>query len=146
MTTPFSDLGRRRGVRVLRWSARTIGAMAALLFLTMFFGDVMESNQRESFVEATRRLWPRGVIGLAVFMTYVAALLLSLRWERLGLWLGSVMISVFFVLMAFGLVNNEAPIALDLRPLRNPVWLIFVAPLALYAMARWAERRLPPPH
>lgn len=145
MTVTFSELDHRRGVRVLRWSARTIGLMAALLFLMLFIGESMEGSQRETFAEAVQRLWPRGLLGLATFLVYIAAMLIAPHRERLGLWLGSAALGLFFVLMAFGLVSNEAPVGFDPQPLRNPVWLLFLAPLALYALARWAERRRPPP-
>lgn len=145
MTATFSELGHRRGVRVLRWSARTLGLMAALLFLMLFIGESIDGSDRETFLEAVQRLWPRGAMGLTIFFVYIAAMLIAPHRERLGLWLGSAALGLFFVLMAFGVVDNEAPLAFDPRPLRNPVWLLFLAPLALYALARWVERR-PPPH
>ena len=144
MTASFSELGQRRSVRVLRWSARTLGLMAALLFLMLFIGESMDGGQRETFLEALQRLWPRGVVGMIIFFVYIAAMLIAPHRERLGLWLGSAALGLFFLLMTFGAVDNEGPLGFDPRPLRNPVWLLFIAPLALYALARWADRKLPP--
>jgi len=92
---------KNAAIVVIRWSARVLGLIMAGFLLLMFIGQSLESKSLPVSIE------PIAAIGLALMGIYVVAMLLALKWERVGLFLGVAALGGFFVILFLGLLPGK---------------------------------------
>ncbi len=132
-------LEKNAAVSIVRWSARVLGVMTSAFFLFMFIGESLESRTRTAPLEAISAIGPAGVIGLTLNGIYVLAMLLALRWERIGLLLGAGALGCFFVMVFLGLFHGNVSGGLSTKGILNPFLLVFWLPILLYFVCRRLE-------
>jgi hypothetical protein len=123
-------------VAVIRWSARIFGVIIVTFSLFMFIGESLESHPHSEPLE------PIAVIGLALMGIYDVAMLLALKWERAGLFLGVVALGSFFVMTFLGLFHGNVSGGFSPRGVLNPFLLAFWLPVLLYLLCRGLEGQM----
>lgn len=109
--------------------------MAGFL-LSMFFGYVLEGHS-PSFDSLTSF----AAFGLALMGIYVLAMLLALKWERLGSLIGAIVLCGFFAILFLGLLPGNVSGGFSTRGVLNPVFLALWLPLLLYFTCWLLEKR-----
>ncbi len=132
----MTDLERKNAaIVIIRWSARILGLIMAGFLLLMFIGESLQSKSLPMSIE------PIAAIGLALMGSYVAAMFLALKWERLGMFLGAAALGCFFVIMFLGLLPGNVSGGFSFKGVLNPIFLVLWLPILLYSLCRGLERR-----
>ena len=118
--------GRRATIATVRRSARVIGVVIAVFMLAMFIGEAMQSETPPGQIE------PTAVLGLAPLGVYVVAMLLALKWERVGSLLGAGALCIFIVMLFRGSPADGKSVL--------PFFLVFWVPILLYWVCWHLER------
>jgi len=126
---------KNAAIVVIRWSARVLGLIMAGFLLLMFIGQSLESKSLPVSIE------PIAAIGLALMGIYVVAMLLALKWERVGLFLGVAALGGFFVILFLGLLPGNVSGGFSTKGVLNPVFLALWLPILLYLLCWGLERR-----
>ena len=126
---------KNTGIVVIRWSARILGLIMAGFLLLMFIGQSLESNSLPKSLE------PIAAIGLALMGIYIVAMFLTLKWERVGSFLGVAALGGFFIILFLGLLPGNVSGGFSSRGVLNPVLLAFWLPILLYLLCWGLERR-----
>lgn len=121
---------------MMRWSARTLGVITASFLLLMFFGYFLEGRGPSSDLLA-----PFAAIGLTLMGIYIVAMLLALKWERVGSFLGAIVLGGFFIMMFLGLLPGNVSGGSSTKGVLNPVFLALWLPILLYLLCWGLEKR-----
>jgi len=121
---------------VIRWSARVLGVTMASFLLFMLFGYFLEGRN-----PSADSLAPFAVLGLALMGIYVLAMFLALKWERIGLVLGTIVLGGFFAVLFLGLLPGNVSGGFSVRGVLNPIFLALWLPLLLYFTCWGLEKR-----
>ena len=126
---------KNTGIAVIRWSARILGLIIAGFFLLMFIGESVQANSLPTALE------PFAAIGLALMGIYIVAMVLALKWERLGVFLGMAALGCFYVILFLGLLPGNVSGGFSIKGILNPFFLVFWLPFLLYLLCWGLERR-----
>ena len=128
--------GSNTATTVIRWSARILGVVMAGFLLFMFFGYFLEGR-----APSPGSLAPFAAIGLVLMGIYIIAMLVALRWERIGSLLGAIALGIFFAIMFLGLLPGNVAGGFSARGVLNPVFLALWLPPLLYFTCWTLEKR-----
>jgi hypothetical protein len=101
----------------------------------MFIGQSLESYPQSEPIE------PIAAIGFALMGIYVVAMILALKWERMGSILGVAALGGFFVILFLGLLPGNVSGGFSSKGILNPLFLAFWLPILLYLLCWGLERR-----
>ena len=121
-------------ITVIRWSARILGLIIAGFFLLMFIGESLQSNSLPKALE------PFAAIGLALMGIYIVGMLLALKWERVGVFLGMAALGGFYVILFLGLLPGNVSGGFSIKGILNPFFIVFWLPFLLYLLCWGLER------
>lgn len=128
--------GGNSAITVIRWLARILAlTMAGLLFF-MFFGYSLEGHSPLSGT-----LTPAAALGLSLMALYIIAMLVTLKWERAGSWLGAIALGSFFIIMFLGLLPGNVSGGFSAKGVLSPAFLALWIPVFLYLLCWGLEKR-----
>lgn len=104
----------------------------------MFFGEALAPDRGPS---SSTPIDMVGRLGLTLNFLYVVAMLIAIRWERAGLFLGAGAETLFFVLMFLGLFHGNAAGGFSTHGILNPFLLSLWVPVLLYGACWILESR-----
>jgi len=116
---------QRAPIATVRRFARVIGVVIAVLMLSMFIGEAMQSETPPGQIE------PTAALGLAPLGVYIIAMFLALRWERVGSLLGAAALGIFIVMLFMGSPADGKSVL--------PFFLVFWIPILMYGFCWYME-------
>ena len=121
---------------VTRSSARVLGVITGGFLLLMFFGYVVKGQ-----APTPGSLTPFAALGLILMGTYALAMILALRWERVGALTGAIVLLTFFAIMYLGLLPGNVSGGFSVKGVLNPIFLALWLPILLYVTCWALEKR-----